>query len=349
MQKFQKILVTGGAGFIGSALIRRLLNFKSDIKIFNIDKLNYAGDLYKVKDKHFHFNIDLTNYDEIKKLICQINPDIVIHLAAESHVDRSLESPKAFIDSNIIGTYNLLESVRSNWNKLNDIKKKIFRFVHISTDEVFGSLGEKGLFSEDSPYSPNSPYSASKASSDHLVKAWNKSFGLPTIITNCTNNYGPYQFPDKLIPLVILKALQKKQIPIYGDGSHIRDWLFVEDHIDAILKVCQFGKIGKSYCIGGNCEKSNLELVTSICSLLNKYKPDSNMEYKSLISHVEDRPGHDKRYALNTDLIKKELGWVPNHNFDDALDKTVLWYLKNMHWVELMMSKNKYFGDRLGL
>ena len=355
LQRFQKIIVTGGAGFIGSALIRRLLNSKNNCKIFNIDKLNYASNLLDIensnqaKGRYIHLKVDLINNEEINKLIIKINPDIIIHLAAESHVDRSLNNPRVFVDSNIIGTFNLLEAARLNWNKLNDVNKNLFRFINISTDEVFGSLGENGLFSEDSPYSPNSPYSASKASSDHLVKAWHKSFKLPTIITNCTNNYGPYQFPDKLIPLVIVKALQKKHIPIYGDGSNIRDWLFVEDHIDAILKVCQFGNIGKSYCIGGNCEKSNLEIVNTICSLLNKYKPNADIKYESLIRHVEDRPGHDKRYGLNTDLIKKELNWVPKHNFDEALEKTVLWYLKNIHWIKSIMSETKYHGERLGL
>ncbi len=347
-----RILITGGAGFIGGCLVRRLLS-TSKAKIFNLDKISYTSDLsfinnYKNKKNHFHLNYDISNPQETNEALKKSDPDIIFHLAAESHVDRSIDNPKPFIESNILGTFNILESARNHWNNLDKKRKKSFRLIHISTDEVFGSLGKVGKFSENTKYDPRSPYSASKAASDHLTSAWFHTYKMPIIITNCSNNFGPFQFPDKLIPLVITKGLNNLRIPVYGNGENIRDWLFVEDHIDALLLVSKKGSIGKSYCIGGNCEKTNLEIVESITNLLDK-KLKKEFSHKDLITFVKDRPGHDKRYAINFENIKKELKWKPNHSFEEGLSKTVDWYLDNQNWVKAMQHKSGYKGDRLGL
>ncbi len=336
MDNFNRILVTGGAGFIGGTLIRKLLSDSNSI-IYNIDSLNYASDLNSInnleksKDRHVHLNVNLKNQKDTREALREANPDIIFHLAAESHVDRSIIGPKLFIDSNIIGTFNLLEASRSQWDRLSDTKKQHFKFIHISTDEVFGSLNKNGKFNENSNYDPKSPYSASKAASDHLAKAWFNTFNLPTIITNCSNNYGPFQFPEKLIPKTILNAIEGKKIPIYGDGKNIRDWLYVEDHIDALLLIAQKGKVGETYCIGDNNERNNNFIVKEICSILEKNIP-SNFPYSNLIEFVNDRPGHDKRYAIDSTKIKKELGWIAKTNFQDGLRKTIEWYITNKEW-----------------
>ena len=289
----------------------------------------------------------MNDKNSIEDLISEIKPDLIIHLAAESHVDRSIENSKPFIESNIIGTFNILEIAKNHWQNLEKKIKNDFRFIHVSTDEVFGSLGKKGYFSENTPYNPRSPYSASKAASDHLANAWFHTYGFPVIRTNCSNNFGPYQFPEKLIPLSILKGLDQKPIPIYGDGGNIRDWLFVEDHIDALLLVINRGKIGQNYCIGGNNEKNNLEIANKICDLLDN-KLMTNTSHKRLIEFVSDRPGHDRRYAINFDLIKKELGWLPKHSFEKAIEKTVDWYLNNKDWCEKIVKEGNYSGERIG-
>jgi len=334
-KNINRILITGGSGFIGGTLIRRLLN-NSDINIYNLDKLSYASNLEVINNKFDQkryklLKVDLTNKEETKKAIDEVNPDIIFHLAAESHVDRSIKGPRVFIESNIIGTFNLLESVLIHWQSLTSTRKKSFRFIHISTDEVFGSLGQNGLFSEESSYNPSSPYSASKAASDHLVKSWNITYGLPTIITNSSNNFGAWQLPEKLIPLIIINGISGKTIPIYGDGKNIRDWIYVEDHIDALIKVAQKGKIGHSYCIGGGQEKSNEEIVELICDLLDSHNK-LNAPHNRFKVLVKDRPGHDKRYALNNKKIINELDWHPKHDFQKAISYTVNWYLENINW-----------------
>lgn len=337
----KRILITGGAGFIGSALIRKLLNC-SNCKIFNIDKLNYASDLKSINNildksidknnRYKFFKCDLSYKSDLNLVIKEIKPEFIIHLAAESHVDKSINHPYSFIESNIIGTFNLLNSSLMYWGKLPTTKKKLFRFLHISTDEVFGSTNTSLKFNEDSPYSPNSPYSASKASSDHLVRAWFKTYKLPTLITNCSNNYGPWQFPEKLIPLIIHKALLNKEIPIYGNGENIRDWVHVQDHIDAVLKVLNKGKLGESYCIGGDGERKNIEIAMFICSYLDNVYP-AKKSYKELIRFVKDRPGHDLRYAIDSTKIRTELNWQPNIPLEDGLKKTIDWYIKNIDWL----------------
>ena len=353
MYKHKKIIITGGAGFIGGALIRRILT-ESDSIIFNIDKLGYASDLSFLdkinhsKERHFHLGLDLKFFDKTNIAVQKIDPDLIIHLAAESHVDRSLDNPRNFLESNITGTFNLLEAARLHWSKLSKERKNIFRFQHISTDEVFGSVLGEDKFNENSNYNPTSPYSATKASSDHLVRAWHYSYGLPIIITNCSNNYGPYQFPEKLIPLTILKAVNNSPIPIYGDGSNIRDWLFIEDHIDAIILAGTKGKVGETFCIGGNNEKTNINLVNSICSYLDKYIP-TNKPHSKLINFVQDRPGHDKRYAINPRKIETKLGWSQNTDFEKGLEITVKWYLDNLNWCERLLSNSGYKSERLGL
>ncbi len=353
MKNTKKVIVTGGAGFIGGAVVRKLLLEKNYI-IYNIDKVSYASDfaginqIHSSKERHFHYKIDLVNKELLNNVIKEINPDIVIHLAAETHVDRSIENPNDFVESNIIGTFNLLESIRSYWNELDHERKLNFRFHHVSTDEVFGTLSDDEFFDENSKYSPRSPYSASKASSDHLVKSWHNTFGLPILISNCSNNYGPYQFPEKLIPLTIIKAINKEKIPIYGNGKNIRDWLHVEDHADAILKIISKGEVGNNYCIGGNQALTNIEVVEKICSILDIYK-QQNYSHKDLITFVEDRPGHDTRYAIDNSYIKEKLSWEPRFNFNDGIEKTVLWYLNNLDWCEGMMKKASYKGNRLGL
>ena len=353
MENYKKrILITGGAGFIGGTLIRRLL-LESDYHIFNIDKLGYASDITGILNtegselRHSFFKLDIKNKKPLENLIKKIDPDLVINFAAESHVDRSLDNPSNFIESNIIGTFNLLECSRNHWNNLSKERKATFKFHHISTDEVYGSLGLKGKFDEKTRYDPRSPYSASKASSDHLVNSWHHSFGLPTLITNCSNNYGPYQFPEKLIPLSVIKAFRGEKIPLYGDGSNKRDWLFVEDHIDAILLVAEKGKSGSNYCIGGFGERSNKEVVIEICNLMDKYSPKS-FSHSNLIQNVKDRPGHDQRYAINSKLIQAELGWSPRTDFKSGLNRTVAWYLNNVEWFDSVMKNSGYLGGRLG-
>jgi dTDP-glucose 4,6-dehydratase len=330
-----KILVTGGLGFIGSALIRKSLS--CGYSVLNIDAMTYAAcekNLQSVhKNKNYFFNrIDIRDKDKLKNSFEKYQPDIVMHLAAESHVDRSITNPSDFIETNVMGTFNMLEISLNYWKKFN--KKRSFRFHHISTDEVFGSLSlnSEDLFTEETPYNPRSPYSASKASSDHLVRAWHETYDLPAIVTNCSNNYGPYQFPEKLIPLIILNALEQKPLPIYGDGSNVRDWLYVDDHVDALLQVAHKGKIGRTYNIGGNNEFSNLELVKTICSILDKYRPRKKGLYEDLIKFVQDRPGHDARYAINSNRIKNELGWKPSTTIMEGLEKTIVWYIENEDW-----------------
>lgn len=350
-----KILVTGGAGFIGSAVIRRIINH-TDHSVINVDKLTYAGNLESLKpvsdsDRYFFEQSDICDMQVMQKIFSSHQPDAVMHLAAESHVDRSIDGPSAFIQTNIMGTYVLLEASRQYWMGLDETQKQQFRFHHISTDEVYGDLeGTDDLFLETTPYSPSSPYSASKASSDHLVRAWQRTYGLPTLITNCSNNYGPFHFPEKLIPHMILNALSAKSLPIYGDGKQIRDWLYVDDHAEALLTVLTKGKIGETYNIGGHNEKQNIEVVKTICTLLEELapqKPDGVNKYEDLISFVKDRPGHDVRYAIDASKIQNELGWVPNESFESGLRKTVLWYLENKNWWERVLS-GAYKLERIG-
>ena len=349
-----KILVTGGSGFIGSSFIHYLINNTDYKRIINLDKLTYAGNndnLINIQQniRYKFIKGDICDRQCIKKIFQDYSPNKIVHFAAESHVDRSIDGPKDFINTNIVGTSILLEESLSYYNKLKKLSKSSFKFHHISTDEVFGSLGEKGFFVEDSPYDPSSPYSASKASSDHLVRAWHRTFGLPVTISNCSNNYGPYQFPEKLIPLIIINCLSNKSLPVYGKGENIRDWLYVEDHCKAINLILQEGAIGDTYNIGGNNEISNLNIVESICTILDKLKPsNSGKSYKQLISFVKDRPGHDFRYAINTTKIKKDLNWEPKETFDSGLTKTIKWYLKNENWWK-KTQKNIYKQERLGV
>ena len=349
-----RYLITGGAGFIGGALVRRLISDQHNI-VFNLDKLGYASDLESIDNlnnknnfgNYSFLNVDLADKDNLFDAIVKAKPDYLMHLAAESHVDRSIDNPSQFLKSNIIGTFNLLEVSKEYWSNLEPKRKSKFRFLHISTDEVYGSLGEKGSFNENTPYDPRSPYSATKASSDHLVRAWFHTYNFPILISNCSNNFGPWQFPEKFIPLVISNALEGKNIPIYGDGSNVRDWLYVEDHIDALLVVIQKGKIGQSYCIGGYGERSNKFLVESICKILDKRRTDK-APHSNLIEFVKDRPGHDKRYSIDSTKIYNFLGWKSNHKFEDSLEYTVDWYLKNIEWLRKIQQKSKYYGERLG-
>lgn len=350
-----KILVTGGAGFIGSAVIRHIINETND-SVINIDKLTYAGNLESLFDisdstRYSFEQIDICDRESLNRIFMAYRPDAVMHLAAESHVDRSIDSPSAFIETNIIGTYNLLEASRKYWSSLDDIKKPKFRFHHISTDEVYGDLaGTTDLFTETTSYEPSSPYSASKASSDHLVRAWQRTYGIPTIITNCSNNYGPYHFPEKLIPLVILNAVEGKPLPVYGNGMQIRDWLFVEDHARALYKVVTEGIVGETYNIGGHNEKANIDVVKIICSLLEELvpnKPEGIIQYQDLITYVTDRPGHDMRYAIDASKIADELGWKPEETFESGIRKTVEWYLKNSGWWKRVLD-GSYSRERLG-
>ncbi|MGR6832878.1 dTDP-glucose 4,6-dehydratase [Aliivibrio wodanis] len=351
-----KILVTGGAGFIGSAVIRHIINNTNDL-VVNVDKLTYAGNLESLSDiqdhKHYVFEqVDICDRAELDRVFSDHTPDAVMHLAAESHVDRSIDGPAAFIETNIIGTYTLLEATRTYWNALPDDKKSAFRFHHISTDEVYGDLeGTDDLFTETTSYKPSSPYSASKASSDHLVRAWLRTYGLPTIVTNCSNNYGPYHFPEKLIPLMILNALDGKPLPVYGNGMQIRDWLFVEDHARALYKIATEGEVGETYNIGGHNEKSNIEVVKTICSLLEELapnKPEGVNQYLDLITYVTDRPGHDVRYAIDASKIERELGWKPEETFESGIRKTLVWYLGNKSWWSRVLD-GSYVGERLGV
>ena len=356
-EKYQRVLVTGGAGFIGSCLIRELLK-TTNSKIFNLDVLSYSSDLtsinstlkeYEINQKRYeHLLVDLKNFEDVNKAINYSNPDLIFHLAAESHVDRSIDNPKPFIKNNIIGTLNLLEISNIYYQNLSESKKNGFRLINISTDEVYGSLDNMSLFNEESKYNPTSPYSASKASSDHLVNAWYHTYGLPTITTNCSNNFGPWQFPEKLIPLTINKALSKQNIPLYGDGKNIRDWLFVEDHVNALLKLSFLGKLGNKYCIGGYKELTNLEIVESICEKLDILRP-INHSYKEFISFVKDRPGHDFRYAIDATKIEKDISWKAKTKFSIALEKTIIWYLNNQSWCEKVFKKSGYKGERVGL
>ncbi|WED21990.1 dTDP-glucose 4,6-dehydratase [Vibrio sp. JC009] len=350
-----KILVTGGAGFIGSAVIRHIVNNTQD-EVINVDKLTYAGNLESLNDvadsSRYSFElVDICNRQELDRVFSYHQPDAVMHLAAESHVDRSIDGPAAFIETNIVGTYTLLEAARSYWNNLGQEKKESFRFHHISTDEVYGDLeGTEDLFTESTPYAPSSPYSASKASSDHLVRSWQRTYGFPTVVTNCSNNYGPYHFPEKLIPLMILNALEGKPLPVYGDGMQIRDWLFVEDHARALYKVVTEGEVAETYNIGGHNEKANIEVVRTICDLLEELmpnKPEGVEKYQDLVTYVTDRPGHDVRYAIDATKIADELGWKPEETFESGIRKTVEWYLNNQEWWSRVLD-GSYSRERLG-
>lgn len=350
-----KILVTGGAGFIGSALLRHLICDLS-YSVINVDKLTYAGNLDSIvdvaKSRFYSFeSVDICDLTAMTRVFGEHKPDIVMHLAAESHVDRSIDGPAEFIRTNVTGTFSLLEAARQYFGCLSDNERQSFRFHHISTDEVYGDLeGTDDLFTEQTPYSPSSPYSASKAASDHLVRAWGRTYGLPVIITNCSNNYGPYHFPEKLIPHVILNAIHGKPLPIYGNGLQIRDWLYVEDHAKALIKVVIEGKVGETYNIGGHNEKTNLEVVQTICDLLEELapeKPSGIVKYRDLITFVRDRPGHDARYAIDASKIERELGWVPQETFETGLRKTVQWYLTNAPWWERVLS-GAYRMERIG-
>jgi len=349
-----KIIVTGGAGFIGSAVIRYIIK-NTDSHVLNIDKLTYAGNLESLAEiedsAHYSFKqIDICDATAIEQAFNEFQPNLIMHLAAESHVDRSIDGPAEFISTNIVGTYTLLEVTRKYWQGLNDADRYSFRFHHISTDEVYGDLeGTTDLFTEKTPYAPSSPYSASKASSDHLVRAWYRTYGLPVVITNCSNNYGPFHFPEKLIPLVILNALDGKELPIYGKGDQIRDWLYVEDHARALYKVVTEGAIGETYNIGGHNEKQNIDVVKTICQILDELKPQSNGQpYESLITFVKDRPGHDLRYAIDATKIKNDLGWTPQETFDSGIRKTVDWYLNNLEWCQRVQD-GSYQRERLGV
>ena len=346
------VFVTGGAGFIGSAVIRRAL--AAGQKVVNIDKLTYAANLanletYVSSDDYSFERVDICDGKAIEALFNRYNPTAVIHLAAESHVDRSIDGPDAFIQTNIVGTFSLLNAAKTYWEALGDEAQSKFRFLHVSTDEVYGDLDiDDPAFEETTPYNPSSPYAASKAASDHLVRAWHRTYGLPVLITNCSNNYGPYQFPEKLIPVVILKCLSGENIPVYGTGANIRDWLYVEDHADALLTVLKTGTCGETYNIGGNNERTNLDLVKTICRIMDGYKPRNNRTYDELISFVTDRPGHDRRYAINPDKIKSKLNWEPQIGFDDGFEKTVHWYLENKDWWQPLLARDKV-GARIGL
>lgn len=353
-----KILITGGAGFIGSAVVRHIIQNTKD-QVINVDKLTYAGNLENLNpisdsDRYAFEQVDICNRTELERVFNQHQPDAVMHLAAESHVDRSIDGPATFIETNIVGTYTLLEVARSYWQGLNQTRQQAFRFHHISTDEVYGDLphpdeeaqAEQKLFTETTAYAPSSPYSASKASSDHLVRAWHRTYGLPVIVTNCSNNYGPYHFPEKLVPHIILNALHGKALPVYGKGDQIRDWLYVEDHARALYKVVTQGKVGETYNIGGHNEKQNIEVVQLLCEILQELNPQTK-PYKDLITFVEDRPGHDRRYAIDASKIERELGWKPQETFESGMRKTVQWYLDNKEWWQRVLSGD-YQLARLG-
>lgn len=347
-----KILITGGAGFIGSNLVH--LALAEDHKVINVDKLTYAGNVDSLAEVinhpgHTFVEGDIADGDLMARLFDDHHPQAVMNLAAESHVDRSIDGPEAFIQTNVIGTFRLLEAARSYWKKLPEEEAQAFRFLHVSTDEVYGSLGPEGLFTEETPYAPNSPYSASKASSDHLVRAYHHTYGLPTVTTNCSNNYGPRQFPEKLIPLVIHRALAGETLPVYGDGLNIRDWLYVEDHCQALLTALQKGNPGETYNIGGNSERTNIALVRTLCALLDEKAPrQDGRAYEEQITFVQDRPGHDRRYAIDASKIKEDLDWEPKESFESGMGKTVDWYLANRAWTEAILD-GSYRCERLGL
>lgn len=344
------IFVTGGAGFIGSALVRRLIG--EGATVVNIDILTYAGNLKSLDEvtqspSYSFEQIDIRDVAALRQIFSQYQPQTVFHLAAESHVDRSIDGPAAFVDTNVVGTYSLLEGAREYWYAAG--RPQGFRLIHTSTDEVFGTLGATGRFDETTPYAPNSPYAASKAAADHLVRAWHQTYDLPVITTNCSNNYGPYQFPEKLIPHMIISALEENQLPVYGDGGQVRDWLHVDDHVDALLKVASRGRIGHVYAVGGRSELRNIEIVEKICALLDKLQPRSNgRPYSNLVTNVPDRPGHDRRYAIDPSKIENELSWRPAHSFDAGLDATVNWYLEHESWWRPLRN-DEYRGERLGL
>ena len=347
-----RIFVTGGAGFIGSALVRHLIE-NTDYEVLNFDKLTYAGTLSTVErvaasDRYRFIQGDICDAEAVRAAIAEFKPDVVTHLAAESHVDRSIDGPGAFIQTNIVGTYTMLAEARSYWWSLEGAAKDAFRFHHISTDEVYGSLGETGLFTENTPYDPRSPYSASKAGSDHLVSAWGHTFGLPVLITNCSNNYGPYHFPEKLVPLMIAKALDGEALPVYGKGDQVRDWLFVEDHVRALQAVFERGEIGRTYNVGGFNEKQNIEVVHMICSILDRLRPRADgKSYVTQVTSVADRPGHDHRYAIDATRIEQELGWRPEETFETGIEKTVEWYLNNEAWWRPIVERGA--ADRRGV
>lgn len=357
MAPSKKIIVTGGAGFIGSAVIRHLI-LNTEHFVVNLDKLTYAGNLESLAEiadsnRYVFEHADITDRPALDRIFAQHQPDAVMHLAAESHVDRSIDGPGAFIETNITGTYSLLEAARAHWVQLSENKKQTFRFHHISTDEVYGDLhGTDDLFTETTPYAPSSPYSASKAASDHLVRAWQRTYGLPTLVTNCSNNYGPYHFPEKLIPHVILNALHGKPLPVYGDGQQIRDWLYVEDHARALVEVVTKGQVGETYNIGGHNEQTNLHVVHTICDLLEELAPERKARdissYRDLIIFVKDRPGHDARYAIDASKIEHELGWRPQETFASGMRKTVQWYLDNEEWWQRVLN-GAYKLERIGL
>lgn len=352
MTKNRTLLITGGCGFIGSNLVRLALS--SGYRVVNLDALTYAGNLASLADVQQHpdyafIHGDIRDGALLKHIFEEHAPDAVLHLAAESHVDRSIDGPEAFIQTNITGTFRLLEASRAHWKNLPEAEKENFRFLHVSTDEVFGSLGAEGCFTEETPYAPNSPYSASKASSDLLVRSYHHTYGLPTLTTNCSNNYGPYQFPEKLIPLVLNRALKGQELPVYGDGGNIRDWLYVEDHCRALLTVLENGKSGQTYAIGGNCERTNIHIVRTLCALLDEVRPkDDGRSYEEQITFVADRPGHDRRYAIDAGKIKSELAWQPAETFESGIRKTVLWYLENATWTESILDGSSRC-ERLGL
>ena len=348
-----KLLVTGGAGFIGSAVVRHIIR-TTDWSVANVDRLTYAGNLESLAEalssnRHRHYKTDIRDRPSLDAIFAEVRPDAVLHLAAESHVDRSIDGAAPFIETNVGGTYVLLEAALAYWRTLDETARARFRFQHISTDEVFGSLGPTGRFTEATPYAPNSPYSASKAASDHLVRAWHHTDGLPTLASNCSNNYGPYHFPEKLIPLVIIRALRGESLPVYGQGENVRDWLHVEDHAEALTLVLRKGRPGETYNVGGDSERRNIDVVRGICRLLDEMLPNNaNRPHERLIQFVTDRPGHDARYAIDASKIRDELGWRPRHDFDAGLRDTVRWFLENRGWWERVMS-GAYRGERLGL
>ena len=353
----QRVLVTGGAGFIGGAVVRRLLS-ETSAMVFSLDKLGYASDVSGIEEilaglgatgegRYRLMQVDLADAEAVAAAVKEADPDLVLHLAAESHVDRSIDGPEAFLTSNICGTFSLLQAARAHWEALPESRQEAFRFHHISTDEVFGSLGATGYFTEDTPYDPRSPYSATKAASDHLVMAWHHTYGLPVVLTNCSNNFGPWQFPEKLIPVVILKAVVGEPIPLYGDGANVRDWLFVEDHVDALLLAATQGRVGESYCVGGHGERTNKQVVEAICAVLDQLRPQG-APHAQLITPVADRPGHDRRYAIDPFKISSELGWQPRHDFQKGLESTVRWYLAHLDWCQDVRRRAGYDGERIG-